>query len=81
MACMSGGSGSQPATFEPIGAPELMTPGAEHSFYPAAARGKLSFLGTHADINLWSVAIDAAQRHRLRPASASHPGRQASSAI
>ncbi len=26
-----------PATFEPIGEPELMTPGAEHSFYPAAA--------------------------------------------
>ncbi len=47
------------ATFEAIGVPELMTPGAEHSFYPAAARGKLSFLGTHADTNIWSVAIDA----------------------
>jgi Tol biopolymer transport system component len=47
------------ATFEPTSEPELMTPGAEHSFYPAAAGGKLSFLGTHADTNLWSVAIDA----------------------
>ena len=49
-----------PETFQPIGAPELMTPGADHSFYPAAACGKLTFLGTHADVNIWSVAIDAA---------------------
>ncbi len=49
-----------PATFEAIGEPELMTPGADHSFFPAAARTKLSFLGTHADVNIWSVATDAA---------------------
>lgn len=26
----------------------------------SATRGRLSFVGTHADVNLWSVAIDAA---------------------
>jgi Tol biopolymer transport system component len=46
-------------TFQAVGAPELMTPGADHSFYPATACGKLTFLGTHADVNIWSVAIDA----------------------
>ncbi len=56
-----------PTTFEPIGAPELMTPGAEHSFYPAAARNKLSFLSTHADVNVWSVAIDAASGKAYGP--------------
>ena len=48
------------ATFEAIGAPELMTPGGDCAFFPSAARRRLSFVGTHADINLWSVAIDAA---------------------
>ena len=36
-----------PATFEAIGEPELMTPGADHSFFPAAARTKLE-LPRHA---------------------------------
>ena len=46
-------------TLESIGAPELMTPGGDWAFFPAAARGRLTFVGTHADINLWSIAIDA----------------------
>ena len=45
---------------EAIGAPEPMTPGSDWAFFPAAAGGRLSFVGTHADINLWSIAIDAA---------------------
>ena len=44
---------------ESIGAPERMTPGGDWAFFPTAARGRLSFVGTHADINLWSIAIDA----------------------
>jgi Tol biopolymer transport system component len=44
---------------EAIGAPELMTPGGDWAYFPAASRGRLSFVGTHADINLWSIAIDA----------------------
>jgi len=45
--------------FEAIDAPELMTPGGDWAYFPAAARGRLSFVATHADINLWSTAIDA----------------------
>jgi len=46
-------------TLEAIGAPEVMTPGGDWAYFPTTARGRLSFVGTHADINLWSIAIDA----------------------
>jgi Tol biopolymer transport system component len=46
-------------TYETIGAPELITPGGDFGFFPSAARGRLSFVATHADSNLWSIAIDA----------------------
>ena len=46
-------------TLESIGAPELMTPGGDWAYFPTAAHGRLSFVGTHADINLWSIATDA----------------------
>ncbi len=46
-------------TLESIGAPELLTPGGDWAYFPTAAHGRLSFVGTHADINLWSIAIDA----------------------
>ncbi len=49
-----------PQTFDAIGAPEVMTPGGDYAFFPSVTRGRLSFVGTHADVNLWSVAIDAA---------------------
>jgi Tol biopolymer transport system component len=49
-----------PATFEATDAPELVTPGGDYAFFPALARGRLSFVGTHADTGLWSIAIDAA---------------------
>jgi Tol biopolymer transport system component len=49
-----------PRTFEAIGAPEVMTLGSDYAFFPSVTRGRLSFVGTHADVNLWSVAIDAA---------------------
>jgi Tol biopolymer transport system component len=49
-----------PATFEAMDPPELVTPGGDYAFFPALARGRLSFVGTHADTGLWSVAIDAA---------------------
>jgi Tol biopolymer transport system component len=47
-------------TFDAIGAPEALTPGGDYAFFPSVARGRLSFVGSHADVNLWSVAIDAA---------------------
>jgi Tol biopolymer transport system component len=49
-----------PPTFDPIGVPEVMTPGGDYAFFPSASRGRLSFVATHADVNLWSLAIDAA---------------------
>ena len=49
-----------PGTFESIGAPEPMTPGADMAFFPTAARNRLAFVGTHADTNIWSIALDAA---------------------
>ena len=49
-----------PQTFDAIGAPEAMTPGGDYAFFPSVTRGRLCFVGTHADVNLWSVAIDAA---------------------
>jgi len=49
-----------PRTFDAIGAPEVMTPGGDYAFFPSVSRGRLSFVGTHADVNLWSLAIDAA---------------------
>ena len=35
-------------------------PGGDYAFFPSVTGGRLSFVGTHADVNLWSVAIDAA---------------------
>ncbi len=46
-------------TLEAIGTSEAMTPGGDWAYCPTTARGRLSFVGTHADINLWSIAIDA----------------------
>jgi Tol biopolymer transport system component len=48
-----------PQTFDTIGVPEAMTPGGDYAFFPSVTRGHLCFVGTHADVNLWSVAIDA----------------------
>jgi Tol biopolymer transport system component len=49
-----------PEIFQPIGNPERLTPGADLAWFPAAAAGRLAFVATHPDMNLWSVAIDAA---------------------
>ncbi len=47
-----------PATFEAIGSPELMTPGADSAFFPTIARRRLGFVGVHPDTNMWSVEIE-----------------------
>jgi Tol biopolymer transport system component len=46
-------------TFEAAGSPEPMTTGSDSAFFPAVARDRLSYVGTHTDTNVWSVAIDA----------------------
>jgi WD40-like Beta Propeller Repeat len=47
-----------PSTFQPAGAPERLTAGGESAWLPTAAAGRLAFLSSRADSNLWSVAID-----------------------
>jgi WD40-like Beta Propeller Repeat len=46
-------------TFQPAGAPERLTAGSESAWLPAFAAGRLAFLISRADFNLWSVAVDA----------------------
>ena len=55
-----GGSGSHRLTFERDRRTGGDDAGGDYAFFPSVARGHLSFVGTHADVNLWSVAIDAA---------------------
>ena len=55
------------ATFRPPPRRNCITPGGDFSFFPSVARGRLSFVGIHADVNLWSVAIDAASGHARGP--------------
>ena len=49
-----------PSTFQPAGAPERLTEGSEAAWLPTAAAGRLAFLSSRADSNLWSVALDPA---------------------
>jgi Tol biopolymer transport system component len=49
-----------PQTFRATGSPERLTPGADLAWFPAAAAGRLAFVSTRHDMNLWSVASDAA---------------------
>ena len=78
---MSGGSGSHQPTFEAIGAPELMTPGADYAFFPAVARDDLTFR-RHARRRQSLVGRHRRrQRSRVRSASSSDAGRRGSSAI
>jgi Tol biopolymer transport system component len=49
-----------PDGFQPVGNPELLTPGTDLAWFPAAAAGRLAFVTTHPDMNLWSISIDAA---------------------
>jgi len=48
-----------PSTFHPAGQPERLTAGGESAWLPTAAAGRLAFLSSRADSNLWSVALDA----------------------
>lgn len=48
------------STFQPAGAPQRLTEGSESGWLPSAAAGRLVFVSTRADGNLWSVALDQA---------------------
>jgi Tol biopolymer transport system component len=49
-----------PSTFQAAGEPERLTVGSESASLPTAAAGRLAFLSSRADANLWSVALDSA---------------------
>ena len=46
------------ATFQPVGPPERLSTGSESAWLPTAAAGRLSYISSRADANLWSVALD-----------------------
>jgi Tol biopolymer transport system component len=48
-----------PATFHPAGEPEQLTAGSESAWLPRVASRRLAFLSSRADMNLWSVSVDA----------------------
>lgn len=48
-----------PHTLEMRGDPEPLTRGTEWAGYPSAAAGRLAFINARADMNLWSLAIEA----------------------
>jgi Tol biopolymer transport system component len=42
------------------GSPERLTEGIESAWLPAAATGRIAFISSRADTNLWSVALESA---------------------
>ncbi|HKW02608.1 MAG TPA: hypothetical protein VJN96_22470 [Vicinamibacterales bacterium] len=47
-------------TFTPVGMPERLTRGTEFGWFSSAAAGRVAFVVTHSDMNLWSVGLDEA---------------------
>jgi Tol biopolymer transport system component len=47
------------SSYRPVGKPEPLTSGSESAWLPSAAGGRLAFLSSRADANLWSVSLDA----------------------
>lgn len=44
---------------QPVGRPEPLMAGSEAAWLPSAAGGRVAFVSSRADANLWSVALDA----------------------
>ena len=49
-----------PVTREPKGDAEMLTQGGELDCFPTANAGRVAFVRTHTDQNLWSIAVDPA---------------------
>jgi Tol biopolymer transport system component len=56
-----------PATYQPAGVPEQLTSGSESGWLPRAGGRRLAFLSSRADMNLWSVSLDAASGAAVGP--------------
>jgi len=49
-----------PSTLQPSGPPQRLTEGSESAWLPVAAAGRIAYVSSRADANLWSVALDTA---------------------
>jgi Tol biopolymer transport system component len=49
-----------PVSFQPLGDPERMTRGTDLDCLPTVACGRMAYVSTHPDQNLWSTAVDVA---------------------
>lgn len=56
-----------PITYQALGAPEQLTSSSELASIPRAAGRRLAFLSSRADMNLWSVAVDAVSGSGVGP--------------
>lgn len=56
-----------PVTCQPVGAPEQLTFSSELTSLPRAAGRRLAFLSSRADMNLWSVTVDAVSGSAVGP--------------
>jgi Tol biopolymer transport system component len=54
-------------TYQPTGAPEQLTSGSESASLPRVGGRSLAFLSSRADMNLWSVSVDAASGTAVGP--------------
>jgi excisionase family DNA binding protein len=54
-------------TLQATGPAEQLTTGAESAWLPSAAKNRLAFLSSRADMNLWSVSVDAVSGAALGP--------------
>ena len=48
-----------PITYQPVGTPQQLTSSSELTSLPRVAGRRLAFLSSRADMNLWSVTVDA----------------------
>jgi Tol biopolymer transport system component len=56
-----------PITYQPTGAPDQLTTGSESGWLPRAGGRRLAFLSSRADMNLWSVSLDAVSGAAVGP--------------
>lgn len=49
-----------PVTLEPVGEPDRLSRGTELDSFPTAGAGRVAFVSTHPDHNLWASGLDAA---------------------
>ena len=50
----------EPVTFQPSTEPERLTRGTEFDWFPTAAAGRVAYVSTHPDQNIWSISRDPA---------------------